>query len=386
MVVAVALAVGVLVTAGSVYAVDQRNLSAFWEGLSSRTVTIRAIVDDTSAFARQTTVPLDVRLVGDIYTVATRLYFADLEAARAAAPSVDHAYVRTIGGLQSEGGVHVPAAIVSGEYLTAARVRVVAGELPRIDRFSAEAGVALMSERFGQELGLGSSVLDQRLYFQGREEPLTIVGVLPDLPGQMLSVAEALVPYEDRGAAVGELWFTVDDPSDLDAALHELEAFAASRWEGRVSVLSNRDQVLRAYRDRHARSLFIAAFAGLGLAVAMLNVSGLMLARVAQRERQIGIARSLGLTGLGAARAIVAEALAFAILGAFAGLVLGTALLSAYNRGLIDATGAQALAVPFSLSIALWAMILVVLLTLFAVAYPALCASRVRIVAALQRT
>lgn len=386
--IAVALGVAVVTSVAAILALAQQAQADFEDELIAREVLLQPVEDDLDAFTTGGTDRLDVRVVGSIYSPSVELGFQDLEAARAAAPAVDYGYVRGFKTFSSDalGNDVLIASAVTPEYLPAARLEVMAGSLPSMSDFAEGRPVILLTPRFATLLGLEGNPVGQQVRFTGEDAPYTVVGLLPDIHEQ-LNVREAIVPYDPAsGGRFRELRFAVDDAATLDEAVAQLQAFAQERWEGQVSVSSRRAASLRFLEQQQVRSLVIAVFACIAITVAALNIMGLMLARVLRRQRDIGINRSIGASRARVRNEVLAESLALGVSGGLLGLVGGYVLLRAYNAFLQTRVESFGVHVSYSLTAALIGLALALVLSLLFGLYPAVVASRVRIVDALRST
>ena len=381
-VVAVALGVAVVTAVAAFLDIGRQAEDNFIANLNVRELGLRARSEDTSTFYAPGEAPAAVREVGTADDAPVALTPADLEAAKRAAPAARHAYLRgvTAFGNAALGEDFLPASAVTAEYQAAAGLTVSSGSLLSESDFSENRRVMLITPRMARRLQLAGDPVGQRVAFTG-EAPYTIVGLLPDT-GEASNVREVVVPWTP--AAIYELYFAVSTPDALPQARAELAAFAQARWDGRV-VVSSRGASVRAFNERQrARGLVIALFASTGLAVAALNIMTLMLARVLKRRRAIGVQRSLGATRGAILRQFLGDALVLAGLGGLLGAPAGYGLLAVYNRYLSAATPAGAFSVGFSPVAALTGLALALCVGVIFGLYPALLASRVRVVDALK--
>ncbi len=133
-------------------------------------------------------------------------------------------------------------------------------------------------------------------------------------------------------------------------------------------------------------SIVIAAFASTALVAASLNIMNLMLARVLKRSHDIGIQRSLGATANTIIWRFLSEAVLLGILGGLLGVAAGYGLHKVYENyqktfygegfGYV-ATGFSPVAALIGFGVALAVSVIFGL-------YPAIRASRLRIIDALR--
>lgn len=187
----------------------------------------------------------------------------------------------------------------------------------------------LWQRRFGGD----SRILGRALMLRG--EPHTIVGVLPE--GLRTSVeADLWTPLrpstsgEGSGSnytIVGRLrpgvsWAAAD--AEVGAAGAALTATAPAELELRLGV-----EPLQRGLGREVRGRLLLAWsaAWLVLAVASINVAGLLLAHAARRTREIATRMALGGSPGAILRQMLTESLALSVVGGATGLALGAGLL-----------------------------------------------------------
>lgn len=191
------------------------------------------------------------------------------------------------------------------------------------------------------------------------ETPATVVGVLPSSADfgtlQILRQAAYARSFADRTSAAGvDLWLPLQaDPDSTPRQTHPY--FVLGRLSPESTVPAARQEMRRVAADLEelypgsnaARGAFVEPLTdvvygrarpallvllgavGLVLLAACVNVANLLLARGAERSREIGIRRSLGASTGELARQFVAEGVVLALAGAAAGLALAYGVLEA---------------------------------------------------------
>ena len=201
------------------------------------------------------------------------------------------------------------------------------------------AGVVMLSEGFWRtRLGADPQVIGRRIDIGGRPhtdgDAHEIVGVMPagfEPPAfGWLGRQDLWVPFvpTDENRSYGrylQVIARLRTDASIDSARSELAAVAAGlRAEGRISegwttaIVPLAEQISGNVRTVFA---YILASAGLLLALAVTNVTVLILARTRRRLPEIGLRRSLGATDARLRRQSLAECLLLAGAGAAVGLL-----------------------------------------------------------------
>lgn len=392
-VLAIALGVAVVtMVAASLQASNAQSVEQ-QEQLWSREMRLQSKKNDWAAFY-QGGRPIPVREVGLATDEKVVLSLDDLASAKEAAPLVDYAYLNEWSSLSKtlEDGSTVDLSINSAtaDYAGAARLKVIKGGLPSEADYAEQRKVIVLSQRDLEQLGLDESIVGQTLEFMGFDgspTEYTVLGILEE-PEQDFGGQEgnSLVPYSPPpwdGGEPRELLFAVENPDDVDAARDQLATFASRTWGERVSVSSNQ------WNDEgqlRLMNLVIAAFASTALAAAALNIMNLMLARVLKRSHDIGIQRSLGATANTIVWRFLSEALVLGVLGGLLGVVAGYGLYRIYNNYQQTYYGEAFGFVPttFSPLAALIGFAVALAVSLIFGLYPAVRASKLRIIEALR--
>ena len=240
--------------------------------------------------------------------------------------------------------------LVSGSYFDILGVRPGAGRLltPADDVLAPDAPALVISDRywrrrFGRDPGAIGKVI------RVRDRPFTIVGVTPPsfqsirpdrTPNLMLPLLTMLSADQRRaldmnnymvmarlkpGATVAQANAEVQT---IYAEFLQLQA-SQDREKDRPAILRQRAAATAApdgfnpFRYQYSRSLLILmGSVGLVLLLACVNLSGLLLARAAARQREIAIRLALGAGRGRLVRQFLTESLVLASLGAGMGLLL----------------------------------------------------------------
>ena len=384
----VALALGVAVVT-AVAATLQQSFIGGGNSLWQRQITLQSRANDWGGFYEGGG-SIPVREVGLLNETSVTLSETDLAEAKAAAPSVDHAYLTnwtTLTTAAENNAVDIDASGITWEYLAAADLKLIQGSLPSQQDFELQRKVILLPEEMLERLELVGDPVGQQIevYEMDGKSTYTVVGILGgeawDWDGPQAIVPYTPVPWQEGPQ---ELIFAVDDPADLPQARAELQAFAEKAWGGRVTVRSpgNQDDGGQV----RLMTIVIAAFGSTALAAASLNVMNLMLARVFKARHELGIRRSLGATRASLLRQTLGESLLLGTLGGLLGVAGGLGLHLLYNRYQMAVYGEDygAFLIQLPLTALLIGFALALLCSLLFGFYPALQASRLRPVEALR--
>lgn len=335
-IIALAVGVGALSAVAALYGVNDEITMRLTADITSRRFTIVPATSDNFANLSSENLILPVR-----QNQATNMRFmlADLEAVKELAPGVDHIYYRIerpwSPAARSRASGSVMAMAVSSDYTDLARVEVARGSWFSQEDFDLGRRVVVLTERHLAELGIDGDPIGREIpmnYADMGGAPFTIIGVLP--PGHEVAATSSggfpvigYVPFTETTPSVF-LYAAVDDPRRLEAAGEELRLAAERHWGDQVVVRAP-TSLWQATAAERTRTLFLAGFASVGLLMASLNITNLMLARVRRRARATSIQRSLGATNRYIRTQVLTEAALLGLIGGALGVVLSQVLLRA---------------------------------------------------------
>ncbi len=370
-------------------ALSNSQLDQLW----SREMRLQSKKNDWSAFYQSST-PIPVREVGLATDEKVVLSLDDLAKAKEAAPLIDYAYLSEWSSLQKlqddDSMLNLDVTSATADYVKAAKLKISKGSLPSDTDFTEQRKVIVLSQRGLEQLGIDKSIVGQSVQFtnwDGTSIEYTVIGIL-EKPENNFGGQESnsLIPYSPPpwdGGEPRELIFAIEDPDNLDAARDQLAAFARRTWGERVSVSSN-----NVSNDGQIRlmNIVIAAFVSTALVAASLNIMNLMLARVLKRSHDIGIQRSLGATTNTIIWRFLNEALLLGVLGDLLGIAAGYGLHKIYNNYQRTFYGEQFgfVSSGFSPMTALIGFLVALAVSLLFGLYPAIRASKTRIIEALR--
>ncbi len=204
-----------------------------------------------------------------------------------------------------------------------------------------ESTVIVSDALWHRRFGANPSIIGQRIDVDGW--PATIVGVMPaslqfPLPGIGGQPADVFVPFKFRPSMefmrgnsyetyfVGRLASGVSlaaakrAASDLAASLPTIHPDKYSHeWKTVADVFPLRDH---AVQDVRKPLLILLAAVGLVLLIACINVSSLMLARAAAREREISVRQALGASFGRLVQQFLAESAVLVAIGTGSGVLI----------------------------------------------------------------
>jgi predicted permease len=244
----------------------------------------------------------------------------------------------------------VTAELVSGAYYSVLGIEPAAGRLlgPSDDVLSPSSPAAVISDGYWQRrFDRSPSAIGKPVTIRGRV--FTIVGVTPPSfqsarAGHMPDIALPLVPLmsEVQRTEITNNWLSVLGRLKPGATAEQADVevqvlwssflqsqIAQAREKDRAGILRQRAAVfpssdgINPFRYEYARSLLILmGIVGLVLMLACVNLSGLLLARAAARQREISIRLAIGAGRGRLVRQLLTESLLIAAIGGTLGLVL----------------------------------------------------------------
>ena len=208
---------------------------------------------------------------------------------------------------------------------------------------------ALWVRRYGADPDVATRALSLETARFGRLQQVSVIGVLPPDFEMPVEAAEILLPSQlrpidpKRPFAATIMAFARLKPG---VTPERAEAMLAPQLRELAASEAQRSWRVRPVRDRRVGDaarvawLLVGAVAAF-LLIACVNVANLMLARVAERQREFAVRAALGAGTLRLACLSVAESLMLALTAGAVGLLLAVALLDTF-AALAPATGAMA--------------------------------------------
>jgi predicted permease len=226
--------------------------------------------------------------------------------------------------------------VVAPDYFRTMRVPIRAGRaLDERDRAGAPLTV-MVNQAFAQRYWPGQEALGKRVSITGPEGPYReVVGLAQD--GKYRSLGEEPLPFlyvpllqEYRSNVTLHVRAASDAGTVLGGVRNEVAALAPGLPLVNPGRLS--DALAVAVLPQRVAAMLLAAFGGLGVALAVVGLYGLTAYGVAQRTREFGIRTALGAGPGDIAAMVVREGVALAGVGLVAGLVLAGALTRLATR------------------------------------------------------
>jgi putative ABC transport system permease protein len=229
-----------------------------------------------------------------------------------------------------------------------------------------------------EKLFPGKSALGQSVYFEAREKPVPIVGIVDQLQvpwteaggwGSKFNDSSTLVPF--RFVSNYAYYIVRAHPGQLASAIEAAEKKLIEMDRARVlqKTQTLTEARAEAYQDDRGLVVILSVVCAALVAVTAFGIVGLTSYWVAQRRRQIGIRRALGATRQAIIRYFQTENLLIAAAGA----ALGVAMTAALNLWMVTTFEMQRL----DMSYAVIGAIVVLLLGQLAVLWPALKAASI---------
>jgi predicted permease len=253
---------------------------------------------------------------------------------RAGAKSFEsiEAYTQSDRAMQPPGGVTeiVHAANILPSFPAFAGQRPIRGRVFDEHEVKTRQRVALISEPFWRvRLGGDPEIIGKPITLE--RQPYTIVGVMPAglrLPRLGADFTDVWLPLDINDNRLGlSVLGRLRPGTDRDAARRELDAIdvatssAAEKLQDFRTKLTSPAELVR-FRDS---LVMLSAAVALVLLIACGNVTHLVLARTATRQRELAIRTALGANRLRLVRQLLTESLLLAAAGCVGGIVAGWA-------------------------------------------------------------
>lgn len=292
-----------------------------------------------------------------------------------ALPDVAQAYSLGVASLSVDGTSDQVVSADPGLFGTALDVPVVAGDLGALDR-----GEVLATKKNAEENGwhVGDTVA---LRGSTGEATATIGGIIDSRAVETDLVLP--VPLLDRLTAVTErrintVFLSVADGTSLDDAKAEITDTIKPYLV--VSVMDNDEFGDSLAQNVNQVLVILYALLGLSVVIAVLGIVNTLALSIAERTREIGLLRAVGLGRLQLASVVTVESVLTAVFGTLMGVAIGVGLASALPRIYAD-EGLSELVIPWGqLGIFLG---LAVVVGAVAAAWPAIRAARMDVLRAI---
>ena len=159
--------------------------------------------------------------------------------------------------------------------------------------------------------------------------PYTVIGVLEADQGATKPNLTAYVPSTGFSSGLfSEISVGVDIGFNFSEAVQIIEGESRLFWGDHVFIEENLSELQERQENSRFLTLFIGIFASIGLVVAAINILNLMIIRVMNRIRFMGLSMALGASKSLVFGQFVVEALTLGMLGAGFGTVISVGFLA----------------------------------------------------------
>ena len=347
---AVALGVSVVTVMLALLLNSAQFNSRYERSLEGRVVRVVAKVGDRNAFE-------DTQIIRDGVGLAQRvdLSVENMKALRSRSPAVQYAYMMDdvytnrpdLPGVNASDWSNIMFRAVTPDFIPAAGLKLLEGSWPTAKDFALRKPVVAVSEVFAKRWLGGQPVIGRKI--TGQDLSFTVIGVFatPDSTAEFQSGnfsdynAAGIAPLNsgilrESYSAANALSF-VPFPGQAASAKAQLEAAARALLGDSVRLHSSASAIEKQRQLALGTTLMTVLFASGGLVIASLNITNLMLARVLQRTRWIGISRALGASQRRIFGDFLLEACLLGSGGALLGLGFAQALVAGLNGLIQDA-------------------------------------------------
>jgi putative ABC transport system permease protein len=397
-VIAVALGVSVVTVMLALLLNSAAFNSSFERSLEGRMVQVVGKNGDARAFD-------DGVVIRDGVGEAKKVTLAmpELEMLRTESPAVKYAYLMdgtytnrpNLPGMDLSNWSQINFRAVTPEFIPAAGLQLIAGSWPNAEDFKAHRSVVVVSDVFAHRWYAKQDILGQKIV--GQEATYTVIGVFvtPSTTSEFqsadvtISNMVGIAPWKSGNPelySIANSLFFVPKPGLETQAREQLQTAATKYFADGVRVHSSASKLEQQRQLALGTALMTAVFACGGLLIAAMNITNLMLARVLQRTRRIGIARALGASQRTVFVEFLLEASVLGGAGALIGLGFALGLVSGLNALIRDSIQLPGFRLELQAAHLVFGFALGVGVNLLFGAYPAWLASRTQVSVALRST
>jgi putative ABC transport system permease protein len=198
--------------------------------------------------------------------------------------------------------------------------------------------VCIVSASFAKEYWPAASAIGHQVRRNGSTAKwMTVVGVARDVMDAGLGVAAGptlYVPYLQQNTATARVSLLVRTTGDPLAVARQVQqaVWAGDPAQPLDSIGRLADVLVESTGDRRFQTLVLAAFAIVGLTLALVGVYGVSVSAINARTREVGIRMALGASPRGAVAGMLSDAAWQVSIGVGAGLLLFVAIGRAAAR------------------------------------------------------
>ena len=278
--------------------------------------------------------------------------------------------------------ISIAAVAVTPDYFEAAEVSIESGSTFDVSAFANGEQVAVVTPNLIERIGVVGDPVGQIITTEQPKAQFVIIGVTAGEQDKELAF-DMLVPYSGQGA--NNLYLATDALNNTQNLVEESDSYVRNRWGGKVTAYPAQD-FRKLIREQQRTNIAILLVSVIGLAIAAINITNLITARVLRQTSRIAILRSIGAARSTIRNQYLVEAFLIGTAGGLLGVGIGVLLIRVLNTYVNEALPelSSTLVVRLDPQTVIIGFCVSVVVSLVFSLYPAMLASRTPVVEALQ--